>query len=81
MSRYIDEHRGRFGVEPICRALGVSASAYYQRATGGAVSPAGVEGVDDLGAVDRFQKQLRGGALSVERQRFGGPEFRPCRRW
>lgn len=34
MSRYIDEHRGRFGVEPICRALGVSASAYRQRATG-----------------------------------------------
>ena len=34
MSRYIDEHRGRFGVEPICRTLGVSASAYYQRATG-----------------------------------------------
>jgi putative transposase len=34
VSRYIDEHRDRFGVEPICRALGVSASAYYQRATG-----------------------------------------------
>ncbi len=34
MSRYIDEHRGRFGVEPICRTLGASASAYYQRATG-----------------------------------------------
>jgi putative transposase len=34
VSRYIDEHRGRFGVEPICRALGVSASAYYRRATG-----------------------------------------------
>jgi hypothetical protein len=33
VSRYIDEHRGRFGVEPICRALGVSASAYYQRKT------------------------------------------------
>ena len=32
MSRYIEEHRGRFGVEPICRTLGVSASAYYQRA-------------------------------------------------
>jgi putative transposase len=31
----IDEHRGRFGVEPICRVLGVSASAYYQRATAG----------------------------------------------
>jgi transposase InsO family protein len=25
-------HRERFGVEPICRVLGVSASAYYQRA-------------------------------------------------
>jgi putative transposase len=34
VSRFIDEHRGRFGVEPICRTLGVSASAYYQRATG-----------------------------------------------
>jgi putative transposase len=34
VSRFIDEYRGRFGVEPICRVLGVSASAYYQRATG-----------------------------------------------
>ena len=34
MSRYIDEHRGRFGVEPICRTLDVSASAYYRRKTG-----------------------------------------------
>jgi putative transposase len=34
VSRFIDEHRGRFGVEPICRTVGVSASAYYQRATG-----------------------------------------------
>jgi putative transposase len=34
VSRYIDAHRGRFGVEPICRTLDVSASAYYQRATG-----------------------------------------------
>lgn len=34
MSRYVDEHRGRFGVEPVCRILGVSASAYYQRASG-----------------------------------------------
>ena len=34
MSRFIDEHRGRFGVEPICRTLGVSASAYYHRASG-----------------------------------------------
>ena len=34
MSRYVDEHRARFGVEPICRTLGVSASAYYERRSG-----------------------------------------------
>jgi putative transposase len=34
VSRYVDAHRGRFGVEPICRTLGVSASAYYERARG-----------------------------------------------
>jgi putative transposase len=34
VSAFIDSHRERFGVEPICRVLGVSASAYYQRATG-----------------------------------------------
>jgi putative transposase len=34
VSAYIDGHRARFGVEPICQTLGVSASAYYQRASG-----------------------------------------------
>ncbi len=34
MSVFIDQHRDRFGVEPICRTLGVSASAYYHRACG-----------------------------------------------
>jgi putative transposase len=34
VSRYVDEHRGRFGVEPICRILGVSVSAYDQRRSG-----------------------------------------------
>jgi putative transposase len=34
VSAFIDEHRARFGVEPICRALDVSASAYYHRKTG-----------------------------------------------
>jgi len=34
VSAFIDAHRQRFGVEPICRVLGVSASAYYHRATG-----------------------------------------------
>jgi putative transposase len=34
VSVFIDQHRDRFGVEPICRTLGVSASAYYHRACG-----------------------------------------------
>jgi len=34
VSAFVDQGRGRYGVEPICRTLGVSASAYYQRATG-----------------------------------------------
>jgi transposase InsO family protein len=34
VSAFVEQHRARFGVEPICRTLGVSASAYYQRATG-----------------------------------------------
>jgi putative transposase len=34
VSRYVDEHRERFGVEPVCQTLGVSASAYYRRAGG-----------------------------------------------
>jgi transposase InsO family protein len=34
VSSYIEEHRERFGVEPICRTLEVSASAYYQRRGG-----------------------------------------------
>ena len=34
MSAFIDQARARYGVEPVCRTLGVSASAYYQRASG-----------------------------------------------
>ena len=34
MSAFIEGHRERFGVEPICRALEVSASAYYERRSG-----------------------------------------------
>ena len=34
MSTFIEGRRERFGVEPICRALEVSASAYYKRRTG-----------------------------------------------
>lgn len=31
MTRYIEAHRARFGVEPICRALQVAPSSYYAR--------------------------------------------------
>jgi putative transposase len=34
VSAFIDAYPERFGVEPICRVLGVSASAYYERARG-----------------------------------------------
>jgi len=34
VSAFVDEERGHFGVEPICQALDVSASAYYERASG-----------------------------------------------
>ena len=33
MSRFVDANRARFGVEPICRKLEVSASAYRARRT------------------------------------------------
>ena len=29
MSAFIDEHRAVFGVEPICRCLGIARSTYY----------------------------------------------------
>jgi putative transposase len=31
VSAFVDTHRARFGVEPICRTLNVSESAFYQR--------------------------------------------------
>lgn len=42
MSAFIDKRRDDLGVEPICRTLGVSASAYYRRASG-ARSPRTIE--------------------------------------
>jgi putative transposase len=29
MTKYIDEHRDTFGVEPICQALAIAPSTYY----------------------------------------------------
>ena len=52
MTAFIDEHRGRFGVEPICRTLDVSASAYYQRASG----QRSARGVEDERLLDRIRE-------------------------
>ena len=59
MSAFVDEHRGRFGVEPICRVLGVSASAYYHRATG-ARSQRAVEDERLLGLSERVAERNYG---------------------
>jgi len=52
VSRFIDEHRGRFGVEPMCRVLGVSASAFYQRANG----PRSTRAVEDERLLARIRQ-------------------------
>ena len=53
---FIDEHRDRFGVEPICRTLGVSASAYYHR-RGGERSARCVEDERLLGVIRLTHKK------------------------
>jgi len=59
MSRYIDQYRGRFGVEPICETLDVSASAYYHRATGERSARA-VEDDRLAGAISRLHESNYG---------------------
>ena len=41
MTRYIDQHRDQFGVEPICRALQVAPSSYYAHQKPSAVAAVG----------------------------------------
>jgi putative transposase len=55
VSAFIDCHRERFGVEPICRTLDVSASAYYQRATGER-SPREIEDEQLVAVIRRVHK-------------------------
>jgi putative transposase len=56
VTAFIESHRGRFGVEPICRALDVSASAYYQRA-GGERSARSLEDERLLGRIRELHKK------------------------
>ena len=48
---FIDAHRDRFGVEPICRTLGIAPSTYYARKTR---SPSR-RAVDDAVLLDRIR--------------------------
>jgi transposase InsO family protein len=50
VSAFVAEHRERFGVEPICSVLGVSASAFYERASGRR-SPRSIEDEQLLGRI------------------------------
>ena len=49
--KFIDAHRDRFGVEPICRTLGLAPSTYYARKTRAPSKRA----VDDAVLLDRIQ--------------------------
>jgi putative transposase len=52
VSAYVESHRARFGVEPICRTLGVSASAYYRRRSG----PPSRRAVEDARLTERIRE-------------------------
>jgi len=55
VSAFVDQHSDRFGVEPICREIEVSASAYRARRT----RPASARAVRDeylLGEIKRVHK-------------------------
>ena len=81
MSAFVDLHRERFGVEPSCRLLGVSASAYYERATGQRSTRAGederlLERIEQTHAANyyaygyrRMWKALRRQGVDVGRDR------------
>jgi putative transposase len=51
VSAFIEEHRERFGVEPICRTLEASASAYYARRKG----PPSARAVEDERLLGRIR--------------------------
>jgi putative transposase len=52
VSAFVDQARARYGVEPVCRTLGVSVSAYYQRATG----ERSARGVEDERLIARIRE-------------------------
>lgn len=85
MNRYIDEHRRRFGVEPICRALAVAPSTYYAAKARPPSAREVEDGVllDVIGRVHRATfgvygirkvwRQLHREGIQVGRDRVGRP--------
>jgi len=59
VSAFIDQHRSHFGVEPICRELDVSASAYWSRKTR-PPSPRAVRDESLLGEICRVHGESSG---------------------
>ena len=57
--KFIDAHRDRFGVEPICRTLGIAPSTYYARKT----RPPSQRAVVDAALLERIR--------AVHEQNFG----------
>ena len=83
MTRYIDEHRDLFGVEPICRTLAIAPSSYYAAKTrppsartcrDAALKP-GIERVHEgnfaVYGVRKVWRQLRREGCEVGRDRVG----------
>lgn len=52
MTRYIDQRRGRFGVEPICRALSFNPSTYWTRK----VRPASARSIRDARLITEIKR-------------------------
>jgi len=56
MTRYIDEHRSTYGVEPICQALAIAPSTYYAART----RPPSKRSLGDETLKDRIRKVHKG---------------------
>jgi len=56
MTKYIDEHRSTFGVEPICQTLEVAPSTYYAAKT----RPPSARAIEDEQLKTKIRKVHKG---------------------
>jgi hypothetical protein len=73
VSAYVDRHRVRFGVEPICKTLEVSASAYCERRRYGRPSKRSLEDERLLAKIRETTAPGSGGRSPVTSSRKGSP--------